>query len=336
MLGLEVRVRSILEAIGHTPLVPLRRMIPQQHVTLLAKLEFISPTGSIKDRIARHIILKAERDGLLKPGGTIIESSSGNTGAAIAMIAAARGYRAILVMPAKASIEKQLAARALGAEVIVSPPDAKPGDPDHYVQKSLDLAREIPGAFRVNQYDNLDNPEAHYLSTGPEIWEQCGGRIDYFIAAGSTGGTVSGTGRYLKERNPALKVILPDPKGSIYASYFRTGSVDPSQKRKYQVEGVGKDHIVACMDFSVIDEVMTFTDHEAFGAARRLARLEGILAGGSSGANVWAATKLAERLDREAVIVTVLPDSGLKYLSKFFDEHWLAEHCGEPVSAAAD
>ncbi|HVM77832.1 MAG TPA: cysteine synthase family protein [Stellaceae bacterium] len=328
-------MRSLVDAIGHTPLVPLRRMIPQRHVTVLAKLEFISPTGSIKDRIARHIILKAEREGRLKPGGTIIESTSGNTGAAVAMIAAARGYRAILVMPAKASIEKQLAARALGAEVIVSPPDAKPGDPEHYVQKSLDLAREIPGAFRINQYDNPDNPEAHYLSTGPEIWEQCGGRIDYFVAAGSTGGTVSGTGRYLKERNPALKVVLPDPAGSIYAPYFRTGSFDASHKRKYQVEGVGKDHIVECMDFSVIDEVMTFSDQDAFGAARRLARLEGILAGGSSGANVWAAMKLAERLDREAVIVTVLPDSGLKYFSKFYDDHWLAEHCGEASPLAA-
>jgi len=328
-------MRSLVDAIGQTPLVPLRRMIEHPHVTVLAKLEFMSPTGSIKDRIARHIILKAEREGRLKPGGTIIESTSGNTGAAVAMLAAARGYRAILVMPAKASIEKQMAARALGAEVIVSPPDAKPGESEHYVQKSLDLARRIPGAFRINQYDNPDNAEAHYLGTGPEIWEQCGGRIDYFVAAGSTGGTVSGTGRYLKERNPAIKVVMPDPAGSIYGPYFRTGAFDPADKKKYQVEGVGKDHLVACMDFSVIDEVMTFTDQDAFGAARRLARQEGILAGGSSGANVWACMQLAERLDGEAVIVTVLPDSGLKYFSKFYDDHWLAEHCGNSLAPAA-
>ena len=212
--------------------------------------------------------------------------------------------------------------------MIVSPPDAKPGDSEHYVQKSLDLARGIPGAFRINQYDIPDNAEAHYLGTGPEIWEQCGGRIDYFVAAGSTGGTVSGTGRYLKERDPAIKVVMPDPLGSIYGPYFRSGAFDASDRRKYQVEGVGKDHLVDCIDFGVIDDVMTFTDQDAFGAARRLARQEGILAGGSSGANVWACMQLAERLEREAVIVTVLPDSGLKYLSKF------SMTTGSPISAA--
>jgi cystathionine beta-synthase len=322
---------TILDCIGETPLVTLGRMVPPGRATIQAKLEFLGPTGSIKDRIARHIILKAEREGRLKPGGTIIESTSGNTGAAVAMIAAARGYRAILVMPAKASIEKQIAARAMGAEVIVAPPDATPGDPLHYVRRSLDLAREIPNSFRINQYDNPDNPEAHYQSTGPEIWRQTGGRIDYFVCAASTGGTLSGTARYLKEQNPALKVVMADPDGSIYAGYFRTGRAEPpSPPRKYQVEGVGKDHLVDCMDFSVVDEVMTFCDQDAFGAARRLAREEGILAGGSSGANVWASLQLAELISPDKVIVTVLPDSGLKYFSKFYDDHWLATHVAEP------
>jgi cystathionine beta-synthase/cysteine synthase A len=319
---------TILDCIGETPLVTLGRFVSPGRATIQAKLEFLSPTGSIKDRIAKHIIFKAEREGRLKPGGTIIESTSGNTGAAVAMIAAARGYRAILVMPAKASVEKQIAARAMGAEVIVAPPDAKPGDPLHYVQRSLDLAREIPNSFRINQYDNPDNPEAHYLTTGPEIWRQTEGRIDYFVAAASTGGTLSGTARYLKERNSAITVVMPDPEGSIYAPYFRTGRVERSA-RKYQVEGVGKDHLVDCMDFSVVDEVMTFRDHDAFGAARRLAREEGILAGGSAGANLWASLEIAERVPRDKVIVTVLPDCGLKYFSKFYDDHWLATHVGE-------
>src|SRR5579863_5797648 len=322
---------TVLDCIGETPLVTLRRLVPLAHATVQAKLEFLSPTGSIKDRIARHIILKAEREGRLKPGGTIIESTSGNTGAAVAMIAAARGYRAILVMPAKASLEKQIAARAMGAEVIVAPPDAKPGDPLHYVQHSLDLARKIPNSFRINQYDNPDNAEAHYLSTGPEIWRQTQGRIDYFVAAASTGGTLSGTARYLKERNPAIKVVMPDPEGSIYAGYFRTGRVDaPNPPRKYHVEGVGKDHLAACMDFSLVDEVLTFRDQDAFGAARRLAREEGILAGGSAGANIWTCLRLAEREPGDAAIVTVLPDSGLKYFSKFYDDQWLATHVAEP------
>jgi cystathionine beta-synthase/cysteine synthase A len=323
---------TILDCIGETPLVTLGRFVPPGRATIQAKLEFLSPTGSIKDRIAKHIIFKAEREGRLKPGGTIIESTSGNTGAAVAMIAAARGYRAILVMPAKASLEKQIAARAMGAEVIVAPPDAKPGDPLHYVQRSLDLAREIPNSFRINQYDNPDNPEAHYLTTGPEIWRQTEGRIDYFVAAASTGGTLSGTARYLKEQNSAITVVMPDPEGSIYAPYFRTGRVE-RPARKYQVEGVGKDHLVDCMDFSVVDEVMTFRDHDAFGAARRLAREEGILAGGSAGANLWASLEIAERVSRGKVIVTVLPDSGLKYFSKFYDDYWLATHVSEPSPA---
>jgi len=325
---------TILDCIGETPLVTLGRMVLPGRATIQAKLEFLGPTGSIKDRIARHIILKAEREGLLKPGGTIIESTSGNTGAAVAMIAAARGYRAILVMPAKASIEKQIAARAMGAEVIVAPPDAKPGDPLHYVQRSLDLAREIPNSFRINQYDNPDNPEAHYQSTGPEIWRQTQGRIDYFVCSASTGGTLSGTARYLREQNPALKVVMADPDGSIYAGYFRTGRAEPpNPPRKYQVEGVGKDHLVDCMDFSVVDEVMTFRDHDAFGAARRLAREEGILAGGSAGANLWACLEIAERAPRDKVIVTVLPDSGLKYFSKFYDDEWLATNVADRSSA---
>ena len=312
--------RTILDCIGHTPLVALDRLFPQDHVRVFAKLEFISPTGSIKDRIVRHIVLKAEREGRLVPGATIVEGTSGNTGAAVAMIAAARGYRCIVVMPEKASREKQGAARALGAEVVVCA-----GGVD-YIAKALELSQGLPGAFCVNQYDNLDNVEAHYLTTGPEIWADTAGGVDIFVAGGGTGGTVSGIARYLKERKPAVKVVMPDPQGSVYEPYFRTGKAD-APCRAYQVEGIGKDRLVSCMDFTMIDHVVPVSDHDAFAAARLLARREGILAGGSSGANIWACLKLAETLAEETVIVTVLPDSGLKYLSKLYDDAWYAAHC---------
>jgi cystathionine beta-synthase len=260
---------------------------------------------------------------LLKPGGTIIENTSGNTGAAVAMIAAIRGYRAILTMPDKVSTEKQNALKAYGAEIVIAPTSAAPDSPEHYVNIAKRLAEETPNSFRINQYDNPLNPQAHYLTTAPEIWEQTGGRVDYFIASGSTGGTISGVGHYLKERNPNVKVIMPDPIGSIYYEYFKTGKVPVGGNCCYNLEGIGEDHVTKAIDFSVIDEVIQVTDKDAFAAGRLLARKEGILAGGSSGANVWAAVELAKKLKSPATIVTVLPDGGIKYLSKMYNDEWM-------------
>lgn len=317
--------KTLLDSIGNTPLVKLQHINPNPCATILAKLEFMNPSGSIKDRIARHIIADAEQQGLLKPGGTIIENTSGNTGAAVAMIASLKGYKAVLTMPDKVSLEKQNALKAYGAKIVVCPTSAPPESPDHYVNTARRLAEETPNSFRVDQYDNPKNPEAHYLTTGPEIWEQTMGRVDYFVASGSTGGTVTGIGRYLKEKNPKVKVVMPDPIGSIYYDYFKTGDVRHNGSCAYQVEGIGEDHIAKAMDFSVVDEMYQFMDKDAFTIARRLAKEEGILAGGSSGANVWCALKVAESLTQPAVIVTVLPDHGIKYLSKFYNDAWMKE-----------
>lgn len=320
-----MQYQTILDTIGKTPLVKLQHINPYPLATILVKVEFLNPGGSVKDRIVRHIIDDAERDGLLKPGGTIIENTSGNTGAAVAMIAAIRGYKAILTMPDKVSKEKQNALRAYGAEVIIAPTSAAPDSPEHYVNVAKRLAKETPNSFRINQYDNQKNPEAHYQSTAPEIWEQTQGRMDYFVASGSTGGTVSGVGRFLKEHNPEIKVIMPDPIGSIYYPYFTTGKI-PHGNCSYLLEGVGEDHMAMAMNFAFVDEVLPVKDKEAFAIARLLARKEGILAGGSSGANVWGALEIAKRLTSPAVIVAMIPDGGVKYLSKQFDDEWMNEH----------
>lgn len=314
---------NILDTIGNTPLVKLQHINHNPLITILLKLEFFNPSGSVKDRIVKHIIDDAEKKGLLKPGGTIIENTSGNTGAAVAMIAAIRGYKAILVMPDKVSKEKQNALKAYGAQIVITPTSAAPDSPDHYVNVCLRLAKETPNSFRINQYDNPKNPEAHYLTTGPEIWKQTDGRVDYFVASGSTGGTISGTAKYLKEKNPKLKVVMPDPMGSIYYHYFKTGKIPEGGNCNYQVEGIGEDHIAHAMDFSVVDEMMQFTDKEAFRMGRELAQREGILAGGSSGANVWAAIEVAKKLTKPTTIVTMIPDGGIKYLSKMYDDEWM-------------
>lgn len=316
---------TILDTIGKTPLVKLQKINPYPLATILVKTEFLNPGGSIKDRIVLHIIEDAEQRGLLKPGGTIVENTSGNTGAAAAMIGAIRGYRVVLTMPDKVSKEKQNALKAFGAEIVVTPTSAPPDSPDHYVNRAKKIASDIPGSFRIDQYDNLKNPEAHYLTTAPEIWEQTDGHIDYFVTSGSTGGTISGVGRFLKERNPLIQVIMPDPIGSIYHEYFKTGKIPHEGNCNYLLEGIGEDHLAKAIDFSVIDEVLPVRDDDAFKTALLLARKEGILAGGSSGANVWGALEIAKRLKKPAIIVTVLPDGGIKYLSKFFDDEWMAK-----------
>jgi cystathionine beta-synthase len=314
---------TLLNAIGNTPLVKLAKLSPNPLVTILAKCEFLNPSGSIKDRIVDYIIRDAEQQGLLKPGGTIVENTSGNTGAAISMLAAIKGYKAILTMPDKVSQEKQDALKALGAKIVVTPTAAAPDSPDHYVNVAKRIAEETPNSFRINQYDNLKNPEAHYYSTGPEIWAQTEGQCDIFIASGSTGGTISGVGRFLKERNPKVKLILPDPIGSIYYAYFKTGQIPATGNCRYFVEGVGEDHLAQALDFSLLDEVIPFTDQDAFLTARRLAVEEGILAGGSSGANIWAALQVARMQTQPTTIVTVLPDNGIKYLSKMYNDDWM-------------
>ncbi|MGA3213075.1 MAG: cysteine synthase family protein [Terriglobales bacterium] len=317
---------SILDSIGNTPLVRLQKLPANPSAEIWVKLEFLNPSGSIKDRIVKHIIEHAESTGLLKPGGTIVENTSGNTGAAVAMIAAIKGYKAILTMPDKVSQEKQDALKSYGAEVVIAPTSAPPNSPEHYVNVAKSIVEKTPNSFRIDQYDNPKNPEAHYLTTGPEIWRQTQGRITHFVASGSTGGTVSGIGKYLKEKNPAIKVIMPDPVGSIYYEYFKTGRILTDARCTYHVEGVGEDHLARAMDFSVVDDMYQFSDWDAFSTARRLANEEGILAGGSSGANVWAALKQAESLYDPSLIVAMIPDGGIKYLSKFYNNDWLARN----------
>ena len=323
---LATRCPTILDTIGKTPLVRLQRLNTNPLVEVLVKLEFLNPGGSIKDRMVKFIIDDAEKKGLLKRGGTIIENTSGNTGAAAAMIAAIRGYKVILTMPDKVSKEKQNALMAYGANIIICPTSAPVDSPDHYVNVAIKLAETTPNSFRINQYDNPKNPEAHYLTTGPEIWEQSHGKVDYFVASGSTGGTISGVGRFLKEQNPKIKVVMPDPIGSIYYQYFKTRKIPEHGNCNYLLEGIGEDHLAKAMDFGIVDDVVQVTDADAFRVARELARKEGILAGGSSGANVWAALEIAKTLNTPATIVTVAPDGGVKYLSKFFDDDWMKKN----------
>ncbi len=324
----------LLNTIGNTPLVPLHKITADHPgIELYAKLEFMNPGLSIKDRIVRHILDKAEQSGELQPGGTIVENTSGNTGAATAMIGALKGYKVILTMPDKVSTEKQNSLKAYGAEVRVFPTTAEPGSPNHYVQAALDLANEL-GAFRINQYDNPINPEAHYHTTGPEIWDQMEHQVDVFVASGSTGGTITGTGRFLKEQNPSIQIVMPDPIGSIYYHYWKTGQEDPSKIGTYEVEGVGEDHLAKAIDFSVIDDVIPFNDEQAFRMGRRLAQEEGILGGGTGGANVWGALQFASKYlpqhqknhpSKPLRIATVIPDSGVKYLSKMYNDEWMAK-----------
>ena len=316
-------MKTILDTIGNTPLVRLQKINPNPLLSILMKLEFFNPSASIKDRMVLHMIEKGEQSGALKAGGTIIEATSGNTGASLAMIGAIKGYRVILVVSEKVSQEKQNTLKAYGAKVVVTPSGVPSDSPDYYVNVAKRLVKETPGSFQLDQYDNPINPEAHYLSTGPEIWEQTKGKIDYFVASGSTGGTISGVGRYLKEKNPKIQIVLADPVGSIFYDYFKKGKIPKGALGSKYIEGIGQNHLTGAIDFSVIDDVIQVPEKEALAVGLSLAQKEGILAGGSSGANVWAALEIGKQVKGKATIVTVLPDSGLKYLSKMYDPEWL-------------
>src|SRR5881398_619376 len=302
---------TLLDLVGGTPIVRLDRLSPRGHARILAKLEYLNPGGSVKDRIGLAMIEKAEEDGKLKPGGTIVEPTSGNTGVGLAIAAAGRGYRCIFVMPDKMSQEKIAMLRAYGAEVVITPTAVEPDSPESYYSVSSRLAEEIPGGFKPDQYSNLANPEAHYRLTGPEIWEQTGGEIDAIVISVGTGGTISGVGRYFKERKPEVLIVGADPEGSVYTA----GSDD--DLHPYLVEGIGKDTWPKTMDPKVVDEWIRVSDRQSFKWARRLAREEGILAGGSGGTSVYAALQIAQRLGPGKRVLTMIPDSGRNYLSKF-------------------
>lgn len=309
-------VESILDLVGNTPLVRLPKITRDVPATVLAKLEQLNPGGSVKDRIGLSMIEDAERRGLLRPGGTIIEPTSGNTGHGLAMVAAIRGYRMVFVAPDKVAPEKISLLRAYGAEVVVCPTNVERESPMSYYSVADRLTREIPGAFQPNQYFNPRNPEAHYRTTGPEIWRQTEGRITAFVASVGTGGTITGAGRYLKEQRASVRVVGADPEGSIYS-----GPVRP-----YKVEGVGEDFYPPTFEPSLVDEIIQVSDRESFDLARRLAREEGILVGGSAGLALHAALQVAARGSADDVVVVILPDTGRNYLSKFFNDEWMRQN----------
>jgi cystathionine beta-synthase len=291
--------------------------------TLLAKLEFFNPGGSIKDRIGISMIEAAEKQGLIKPGYTIVEPTSGNTGIGLAVAAIAKGYKMVFTLPDKMSREKIDLLKAFGAKVIITPTAVAPDHPANYVKVAERIVRETPNSFMPNQYFNASNPETHYRTTGPEIWEQTEGKIDVLVASMGTGGTISGTGRYLKEKNPDLRIVGVDPEGSMYHHEFdgTKGNIHP-----YKVEGIGEDFLPSTLNLKIVDEIITVTDKDAFVTARELAQKEGIFAGGSAGAAVFAALQVAKKLKKNETIVVILPDTGRNYLNKIYSDEWMTEN----------
>lgn len=316
--------KNILEAVGHTPLVRINQLTKHLESDIYAKIESLNPGGSIKDRIGQFIIDDAQKRGLLKPGGTIVEATSGNTGFGLAIVAAVRNYKTIFVMPDKMSQEKIQNLRAFGARVIITPTDVPPEDPRSYYSVAKRLAEETPNAFYANQYHNQENPRAHYETTGPEIWKQTDGKIDAVVIGLGTGGTVTGIGKYLKEKKSKIKIIGIDPIGSVYYKYFKTKKMTEAQP--YKVEGIGEDFIPSTIDFQYIDDVIQITDIESLQMTRKILTKEGIFVGGSSGSALCGTLKYAESLKKPEQIVVIFPDSGDRYLSKIFNDDWMREN----------
>lgn len=314
---------SIAEIVGGTPLLRLHRSIPDPRAEVFAKLEYLNPMSSVKDRIARFMIENALESGEISPGSTIIESSSGNTAMGMAMMAILRGLDCKMVVRRQTSQEKLDCLRAMGVDLIEVDGNLPPEDPESYNRKARELAAKHPEWYFPDQHNNRMNNEAHYRSTGPEIWEQMEGRIDYLVAGIGTGGTICGVSKYLKEQNPDIRVIAVDPEGSVFYDYFHEGRL--SEPGAYLIEGLGDEEIIGCPDFDLIDEMYRVSDREAFLTTRDLAKLEAVFAGGSSGAALWAVRRLVEEIDRPARIVTLFPDSGSRYLSTIFNDRWMRE-----------